>query len=177
MAQKYTEARKEGNRKWDAANLDRISIALPKGKKDDVKAAAVAVGESMNQYIINAVEQRMERDKAPQEYGELVETQRDLTTVQPMKIGILDLAAEAARAAGATTADYISTAIENQIKRDRAESPQEATGAISRPGVVSLPSEAIKTAQEAAEAAGEGLPQFVTRAISETVERQKEAGK
>ena len=62
MAQKYTEARKEGNRKWDAANLDRISIALPKGKKDDVKAAAVAVGESMNQYIINAVEQRMERD-------------------------------------------------------------------------------------------------------------------
>lgn len=62
MAQKYTEARKEGNRKWDAANLDRISIALPKGKKDDVKAAATAVGESMNQYIINAVEQRMERD-------------------------------------------------------------------------------------------------------------------
>ena len=62
MAQKYTEARKEGNRKWDAANLDRISIALPKGKKDAVKAAAVAVGESMNQYIINAVEQRMERD-------------------------------------------------------------------------------------------------------------------
>lgn len=59
---KYTEAVKQSNKKWDAANLDRISIALPKGKKDDVKAAAVAVGESMNQYIINAVEQRMERD-------------------------------------------------------------------------------------------------------------------
>lgn len=61
--QKYTDARKEGNRKWDAANLDRVSIAMPKGKKDDIKAAAAAVGESMNQYIINAVEQRMERDK------------------------------------------------------------------------------------------------------------------
>ena len=61
--QKYTDARKEGNRKWDAANLDRVSIAMPKGKKDDIKAAASAVGESMNQYIINAVEQRMERDK------------------------------------------------------------------------------------------------------------------
>ena len=60
--QKYTDARKEGNRKWDAANLDRVSIAMPKGKKDDIKAAAAAVGESMNQYIINAVEQRMERD-------------------------------------------------------------------------------------------------------------------
>lgn len=61
--QKYTDARKEGNRKWDTANLDRVSIAMPKGKKDDIKAAAAAVGESMNQYIINAVEQRMERDK------------------------------------------------------------------------------------------------------------------
>ena len=61
--QKYTDARKEGNRKWDTANLDRVSIAMPKGKKDDIKAASSAVGESMNQYIINAVEQRMERDK------------------------------------------------------------------------------------------------------------------
>ena len=63
MAQKYTEARKEGNRKWDAANLDRVSIAMPKGKKDDIKAAAAAAGESMNQYIIAAVDQRIERDK------------------------------------------------------------------------------------------------------------------
>lgn len=61
--QKYTEARKEGNRKWDAANLDRISIAMAKGKKDEVKAAASAAGESMNQYIVTAIDQRMERDK------------------------------------------------------------------------------------------------------------------
>ena len=62
MTQKYTEARKEGNRKWDAANLDRVSIAMPKGKKEDIKAAAAAVGESMNQYIIAAIDQRIERD-------------------------------------------------------------------------------------------------------------------
>lgn len=59
---KYTEARKEGNRKWDAANLDRVSIALPKGKKDEIKAAALAAGESMNQYIIAAVDARIELD-------------------------------------------------------------------------------------------------------------------
>ena len=35
--QKYTEARKEGNRKWDTANLDRVSVAMPKGKKDIIK--------------------------------------------------------------------------------------------------------------------------------------------
>ncbi len=61
--QKYTEARKEGNRKWDAANLDRISIAMAKGKKDEIKAAASTAGESMNQYIITAIDQRIERDK------------------------------------------------------------------------------------------------------------------
>ena len=61
--QKYTEARKEGNRKWDAANLDRISIAVAKGKKDSIKAAASESGESMNQYIVGAIDQRMEREK------------------------------------------------------------------------------------------------------------------
>lgn len=60
---KYTEGVKQSNRKWDAANLDRVSIAMPKGKKDDIKEAASAAGESMNQYIINAVDQRMEREK------------------------------------------------------------------------------------------------------------------
>lgn len=62
--QKYTEARKEGNRKWDAANLDRVSIAMAKGKKDDIKAAALTVGESMNQYIVNAINQRMDRERS-----------------------------------------------------------------------------------------------------------------
>ena len=60
---KYTEAQKKSAMKWDAANLDRVSVAMPKGKKDDIKEAAPTAGESMNQYIINAVDQRMERDK------------------------------------------------------------------------------------------------------------------
>ena len=65
---KYTEAQKQSAKKWDAANLDRVSIAMPKGKKEDIKAAAAKAGESMNQYIIGAIEQRMERDK--EEAGE-----------------------------------------------------------------------------------------------------------
>lgn len=63
MTQKYTDARRDGNRRWDAANLDRISIAMSKGKKDEIKVAAIAAGESMNQYIITAVEQRMKSGK------------------------------------------------------------------------------------------------------------------
>lgn len=63
MAQKYTEARKEGNRKWDAANLDRLSIAVPKGKKDLIKAHAEAQGESVNAFISRAIDEAMEREK------------------------------------------------------------------------------------------------------------------
>lgn len=61
--QKYTDAKRDSNRKWDAANLDRVSVAMPKGKRDLIRAAAVAAGESMNQYINGAIDARMDRDR------------------------------------------------------------------------------------------------------------------
>ena len=66
MAQKYTEARKEGNKRWDAANLDRLSIALPKGRKAEIKAhlEAQGEGESMNAFISRAIDTQMEIDKS-----------------------------------------------------------------------------------------------------------------
>lgn len=63
-SQKYTEARKRGNRKWDAANLDRISIAVPKGQKDVIKSHAEAHSESVNGFINRAIEETMQRDNA-----------------------------------------------------------------------------------------------------------------
>lgn len=62
--QKYTEARKNGNRKWDAENLDRVSVAMPKGKKDDIKAHAAAHGESVNAFINRAIDNQMAEDIA-----------------------------------------------------------------------------------------------------------------
>lgn len=62
-AQKYTEARKEGNRRWDEKNLDRISIALPKGSKDKIKAHAESKGESVNSFINRAIAETMEREQ------------------------------------------------------------------------------------------------------------------
>ena len=66
-AQKYTEARKNGNRKWDAANLDRFSLALPKGKKAEIQAHAQAHGESVNAFISRAIEttMRLDREETP----------------------------------------------------------------------------------------------------------------
>lgn len=62
MPRKYTEAQKQSAKKWDSNNLDRLSLALPKGTKDAIKAAADAAGESVNGYIRTAIDERMERD-------------------------------------------------------------------------------------------------------------------
>ena len=62
--QKYTEARKEGNRKWDTANLDRVSVAMPKGKKDIIKTHAEAHSESVNSFINRAIDEAIERDES-----------------------------------------------------------------------------------------------------------------
>jgi len=59
---KYTEAQKKSAKKWDAANLDRMSIAVPKGRKDIIKAHAEAHGESVNGFINRAISEAMERD-------------------------------------------------------------------------------------------------------------------
>lgn len=63
-SRKYTEAQKQSARKWDAANLDRISIAVPKGQKDVIKAHAEARGESVNAFVGRAIEETMQRDNA-----------------------------------------------------------------------------------------------------------------
>ncbi len=60
MAAKTSAAVKN---KWNKENYDRIEIIVPKGKKDQIKAAADARGESVNSYINKAVEERMERER------------------------------------------------------------------------------------------------------------------
>ena len=45
------------------AAYDRISVIIPKGGREQIKAAADSAGESINAYILDAVRQRMERDR------------------------------------------------------------------------------------------------------------------
>ena len=59
---KYTEAQKKSAQKWDAANLDRVSVAMPKGKKDIIKAHAEARSESVNGFINRAISETLERE-------------------------------------------------------------------------------------------------------------------
>lgn len=63
-ARKYTEAQKKSAKKWDDANLDRLSIALPKGQKELIKAHAADRGESVNAFIGRAIDETIKRDQA-----------------------------------------------------------------------------------------------------------------
>lgn len=58
-SEKAVAARK----KWDSENLERISVAMPKGKKAVIRDHAAAVGETVNGFINRAINETMERDK------------------------------------------------------------------------------------------------------------------
>ena len=116
MAQKYTEARKEGNRKWDTANLDRLSIALPKGSRETIKAHAAAQGESTNAFIKRAIDCQMERDGAggPQEAAGAAAVVGGIS----LPPDALEAAQQAAGRTGEAPAAFVARAIETQAKRD-----------------------------------------------------------
>lgn len=59
---KHYDQRKASNEKY-LATLDEIKVRVPKGKKDIIKAHAESKGESVNAFIIRAVDEAMEREK------------------------------------------------------------------------------------------------------------------
>ncbi len=60
---KYTEARKRANEKYNAKAYDEIKTRVKKGKKDIIKAHAESKGESLNGFVNRAIDETMERDK------------------------------------------------------------------------------------------------------------------
>lgn len=116
MAQKYSEAQKQSARKWDAANLDRLSLALPKGSRETIKAHAAAQGESTNAFIKRAIDCQMERDGAagPQEAAGAAALAGGIS----LSPDALESAQAAAEATGEAPAVFIARAIKAQAKRD-----------------------------------------------------------
>lgn len=108
-----SEAQKKSAQKWDAANLDRISVAMAKGKKDEIKAAAATAGESMNQYIITAIESRMNGETLTSATG-ATQGAGGILTPEALKT-----AQEAAQRAGETVPAFIDRAIDTQAQRDK----------------------------------------------------------
>lgn len=58
----YTEARKAANARYEKESVERISLVLPKGDKDKIKAHAEKTGESVNGFINRAIKEAMEKD-------------------------------------------------------------------------------------------------------------------
>lgn len=56
--------------KWQKANVDRVNLTMPKGKKETIQAHAEARGESVNGFINRAIDQTMEQDTEGGEHRE-----------------------------------------------------------------------------------------------------------
>lgn len=48
---------------FNKRNYDRIEIKVPKGRKAVIKAEATAAGQSVNEFIAKAIDERMEKEK------------------------------------------------------------------------------------------------------------------
>ena len=59
---KISKAQQKAVHKYVKNNYDRLELTVPKCQKDIIKAAAENAGESLNTYVRNAINQRMERD-------------------------------------------------------------------------------------------------------------------
>jgi len=60
---KVSKAQQASVHKYVRNNYDRMELIVPKGQKDIIKSHAEAMGESVNGFIIRAVDETMKRDK------------------------------------------------------------------------------------------------------------------
>lgn len=115
-SRKYSEAQKKSARKWDAANLDRISVAAPKGAKERWKSAAMAHDKSLNQLIVEAVDHQISQDcdRGP------CEAQQGTPGGEGISLHpeALQTAQNAAQNAGETVSQFVERAVDVQAKRD-----------------------------------------------------------
>ena len=57
-----SKAQQKAVHKHVKSNYDRMELTVPKGRKAEIQAAAAAAGESVNAYITEAINRRMEAE-------------------------------------------------------------------------------------------------------------------
>lgn len=57
-----SKAQQKAVNKYMRENYDRVNLTLPKGKKELIKSHAEAREESLNGFIVRAIDETMERD-------------------------------------------------------------------------------------------------------------------
>lgn len=58
-----SKAQQKAVAKYETENYDKFLIRTPKGKKDKIKGFADASHKSLNGYINEAIDEKMERDE------------------------------------------------------------------------------------------------------------------
>ena len=59
---RYTEAQAKASKKYLKESVEDIRIRVPKGQKEIVKSHSDKMGESMNSFVVRAINETMERD-------------------------------------------------------------------------------------------------------------------
>lgn len=60
---RYTEAQARAVRKYLTETVEDVRIRVPKGQKAVIKAHADVMGESMNAFVVRAIDETMDRDR------------------------------------------------------------------------------------------------------------------
>ena len=55
-------SKRAANNRWDAANMSVLSVKLRKERADVIRDVAAKAGQSVSAYILQAINERMERD-------------------------------------------------------------------------------------------------------------------
>ncbi len=55
-------ARRAANNRWDAEHMATLGVRMRKERADIIRNAAAAAGQSVSAYILQAINERMERD-------------------------------------------------------------------------------------------------------------------
>ena len=66
MAYKDKAQAQKAQNEWIAKTYDRINLTVPKGDKEKIAVAAAFAGQSVNAYINQAINERIEKDKTGQ---------------------------------------------------------------------------------------------------------------
>lgn len=113
---KYSEAQKKASKKWDAANLDRMSLAVPKGTKDAIKAHAAGAGESVNGFINRLIDGALSGDATVGPSDAAGAENEFNIHLHPETIKAAQIAADAATE---PIGEFIARAVTHEAERDK----------------------------------------------------------
>ena len=61
---RYTESQKKAIQKYLHETVEEFKVRVPKGRKAEIQAHATQQGESMNAFVVRAIQEAMQRDNS-----------------------------------------------------------------------------------------------------------------